>query len=165
MGKQKDSWRNNSNGDGSPTSSEKEKSFVPDKEIVDLENEESINQDTQVREGVLIQEERSYQNETNNPSYSEKTISQFVFEAHRSSNILNLQSYKFVKAKATQFQSMNDLVKQYTQKRAQKIEENQRLMKEARKICSDKVSLLTVKDPAKNVLNVSLTEKYQVTNG
>lgn len=36
-------------------------------------------------------------------------------------------------------------------------------MKEARNICLDKVSLLTVKDPIKNVLNVALTEKYQVT--
>jgi hypothetical protein len=41
-----------------PTSSKRAKSFVPDKEIVDLENEESINQDIQVRERVLIQEER-----------------------------------------------------------------------------------------------------------
>ena len=38
------------------TSSKRAKSFVLDKEIVDLENEESINQDFQVREGVLIQE-------------------------------------------------------------------------------------------------------------
>ena len=39
----------------SPTSSKRVKSSVPDGDIVDLENEESINQDTQVREGVLIQ--------------------------------------------------------------------------------------------------------------
>ena len=50
----------------SPTSSKTTKSFVPDKEIVDLENEESINQDIHVREGGLIQEKRSNQNETNN---------------------------------------------------------------------------------------------------
>ena len=36
-------------------------------------------------------------------------------------------------------------------------------MKEARKIFPNKVSLLTVKHPTKNVLNVSLTKKYQVT--
>ena len=35
-------------------------------------------------------------------------------------------------------------------------------MKEARKICSDKVFLLIVKDPTNNVLNVALTEKDQV---
>ena len=40
----------------SQTSSKRIKSYVPNKEIVDLENEESINQDTQVREGVLIHE-------------------------------------------------------------------------------------------------------------
>ena len=95
----------------SPTSSKRAKSFVLDKEIVDLENKESINQVIQIRERVLILEERSNQTETNNPSSSKKTISQFVFEAHKSSNALNFQSYKCVESKATQVQSMHDLVK------------------------------------------------------
>ena len=68
-----------------------------------------------------------------------------MFEDHKYSNVLNLHNYKFAEAKGTQFQSMNDLAKKYTQKRAQTIEENKKLMKEARKISSDKVSLLTVK--------------------
>ena len=58
---------------------------------------------------------------------------------------------------------MNDLVKKYTHKRAQTIEENKKLMKEARKISSYKVSLLIVKHPTKDVLNVALKEKYRVT--
>ena len=41
----------------SQTPSNGVKCYVLGKEIIDLENEESINQDTQVREGVFIQEE------------------------------------------------------------------------------------------------------------
>ena len=42
------------------------------------------------------------------------------------------------------------------------LEENHRLLKEVRGISSNKMSLLTVKDPTRNVLNFSLTEEEKV---
>ena len=57
----------------------------------------------------------------------------------------------------------NELLEKYSQKRFQALEENQRLLKEVTSISSDKMSLLTVKDPTRNVLNFALTEEEKVT--
>ena len=44
----------------------------------------------------------------------------------------------------------------------QALEENRRLLKDVRGISLDKMSLLTVKDPTRNVLNFALIEEEKV---
>ena len=96
-------------------------------------------------------------------SSSEQTLSQFAFQSQPPPGVLNLQSYCYIDANASQFKSKNELLEQYSQKRFQALEENQRLLIEVRNISSDKISLLIVKDPTRNVLNFALTEEKKVT--
>lgn len=86
----------------------------------------------------------------------------FSFQSHPPPRILNLQSYSYTYANASQFRSKNDLLEKYSQKLFQALEENQRLLKEVRSISSDKMSLLIVKDPTRNVLNFALTGEEKV---
>jgi hypothetical protein len=105
----------------------------------------------------------SHQNESFDASSSKQTISQFAFQSQPPPGVLNLQSYCYIDANASQFISKNELLEQYSQKRFQALEENQRLLKEVRNISSNKMSLLTIKDPTRNVLNFALTEDEKVT--
>ena len=109
-----------------------------------------------------MQEEMSHENESCDVSSFEQTISQFSFQSHPPLGIVNLQSYCYTNANASQFRSKNELLEKYSQKRFQALEENQRLLKEVRNISSDKISILTVKDPTWNVLNFALTEDEKV---
>ena len=78
------------------------------------------------------------------------------------STVLDIQSYQYAKASATQFKFKVDLIQQYTKKRDLNLEENQKNMKEVTKSSPNKLSLLTIKEPTKNVLNISLEEEDAV---
>ena len=148
----------------SHSSSKKSKTVSTCKDIVVMDLEEYDNQTEQGgKEGCLIQEEMSLQNESCDASPSEQTISQFVFQSQPPPGVLNIQSYSYTDANASQFRSKNELLEKYSQKIFQALEENQRLLKKVRSISSDKMSLLTVKDPTVNVLNFALTEEKKVT--
>ena len=73
-----------------------------------------------------------------------------------------MQSYIYTYANVSHFRSKNEDLEKYSQKRFQALEENQRLLKEVRGISSDKMSLLTVRDLTRNVLNFALTEEEKV---
>ena len=105
----------------------------------------------------------SQQNESCDASSYEKTISQFSFQSQPPPTVLNLQSYSYTDANASQFRSKNELLEKYSQKIFQALEENERLLKEVRSISSDKMSLLIVKDPTRNILNFPLIEEEKVT--
>ena len=145
-------------------SSKKYKTVSTGKDIVVLDLEEFDNRiEKGGKEGCLIQEEISQHNEYCDASSTEQTISQFDFQSQPSLGILNLQSYSYTNVNASQFRSKNELLKKYFQKRFQVVEENQRLLNEVRSISLDKISLLIVKDPTRNVLNFALTEEEKVT--
>ena len=75
-------------------------------DIVVLDLEESKNRSEQGgKEGCLIQEEMSQQNESCDATSSEKTISQFSFQSQPPLGVLNLQSYSYIDANASQFRS------------------------------------------------------------
>lgn len=80
------------------TSSKRIKGNTKDQEIVDLYLEGSINQE-EIGKGVMIQQENPKQETT---SSSEQTISQFVLKIHLSSIVLDIHSYQYVEASATQ---------------------------------------------------------------
>ena len=78
------------------------------------------------------------------------------------STVLDIQSYQYEEANTTHFKSKVDLIQQYTKKRDLNLQENQKRMKEVRKATPNKLSLLTIKEPTKNVLNISLEEEDAV---
>ena len=148
----------------SHSSSNRSKTVSIGKYIVVLDLEEYDNRTEQGgKEGCLIQEEMSQQNESCDASSSEQTISQFAFQSQPPPRVSNLQSYSYIDTNASQFRSKNELLEKYSQKRFQALEENQRLLKEVRNISSDKMSLLIVKDPTRIVLNFALIEEEKVT--
>ena len=121
----------------SHSSSKRSKPLSVGKDIVAFDLEESDNQTEQGgKEGCLIQEDMSCQNESFDASSSEKTIFQFTFQSQPPPRVLNLQSYCYTDANSSQFKSKNELLEQYSQKRFQSLEENQRLVKEVRSISS-----------------------------
>ena len=148
----------------SHSSSNRSKTVSIGKYIVVLDLEEYDNRTEQGgKEGCLIQEEMSQQNESCDASSSEQTISQFSSQSQPPPRVLNLQSYSYIDVNSSQFRSKNDLLEKYSHKRFQDLEENQRLLKEIRNISSNQMSLLTNKDPTRNVLNLAFTEEEKVT--
>ena len=114
----------------SHSSSKKYENVSTGKDIVVLDLEESDNRTEQRgKEGWLIQEDMSQQNESCDASSSEQTISQFAFQSQPPPRVLNLQSYSYTYANASQFRSKNELLEKYSQKIFQALEENQRLLK------------------------------------
>ena len=92
-------------------------------------------------------------------SSSEQTLSQNVFESRKSQIAFQFQSYLFSQAQPTQYKSKDEIVKKYINKRNLTLEENQKLMVGARKSAPEKASLITVKEPIGDALNISVVEK------
>ena len=148
----------------SHSSSKRSKIVSVGKDIVVLDLKEYDNRSEQGgKEGCLIKEEMSRHNESCDASSSEQTISQFSSQSQPPPRVLNLQSYSYIDVNSSQFRSKNDLLEKYSHKRFQDLEENQRLLKEIRNISSNQMSLLTNKDPTRNVLNLAFTEEEKVT--
>ena len=63
-----------------------------------------------------------------------------MFEARKSQAIFQYQSYLFSQAQPTQYKSKAKIGKQYIDKRNLTLEENQKLMTEARKSTPEKIS-------------------------
>ena len=81
---------------GAPSSSEIIKKSTTYQFVVDLDLEESINQDIQIGLGDMIQQEELEQNMLQQATSSfEQIVSQYVFEAHQSLDILDIQNYQY----------------------------------------------------------------------
>ena len=88
----------------SHSSSKISKTISIGKYIVVLDLEESNNKTEQGgKEGCLIQEEMSQQNESCDATSYEQTISQFAFQSQSPPGVLNLQPYSYIDANASQF--------------------------------------------------------------
>ena len=99
----------------SHSSSKRSKTLSVNKDIVIFDIQESNSQTEQAgKEGCLIQEETSHRNESFDASSSEQTISQFAFQSQPPPWVLNLHSYCYIDANASQFKSTNELLEQYS---------------------------------------------------
>ena len=139
-------------------SSKRIKESTEDQKIVILDLDESTNQE-EIGKGVTIQQENPEQEAT---SSSEQIVSQFVVKTHQSSIFLDLQSYQYEEAFEAQYKSKLDLIQQYTKKMDINLQENQKRIKDVRKDTPNKVSMLTIKEPTQNVLNIALVEDDKV---
>ena len=113
----------------------------------------------EIGKGVMIQQDDIDQEAT---SSNEQIVSHLVLKTHQSSNVVDTQSYQYTTDNATQFKSKIDLIQQYTKKRNLNLQENQKKKKEVRKASPNKLSLLTIKEPTKKVLNIALAEEEKV---
>ena len=85
-----------------------------------------------------------------------------MFESRKSKPTFQYHSYLFSQAQPTQYKSKAKIGKQYIDKRNLTLEENQKLMAEARKYALEKASLITVKEPMGDALNIVVVEKNKV---
>lgn len=136
------------------SSRKRTKATAKDKVIVDLEEEESINQGDHA---TIIQEEKE-QSMTN----TKETISKYTYEALHSQSIVEIQQCAYSDAQSHMFKSKEELISQYVQKKKQYVEENHKLLIEARKVSREKVSLIIVKDPKKSTLNFDMVDDNKV---
>lgn len=95
-------------------------------------------------------------------SSSEQTLSQNVFEARKSKPSFQYQSYLFSQAQPTPYKYKVEIVKQYIDKRNLTLEENQKLMAEARMYAPEKASLITIKEPMGDALDIVVLEQNKV---
>ena len=99
----------------SHSSSKKYKTLLVGKDILIFDLEEFDYQIEQGgKEGCLIQEEMSHQNESFDSSSFNQTLSQFAFQSQPPLGVLNLQSYCYINANASHFKSKNELLEQYS---------------------------------------------------
>ena len=127
------------------------------------DGDESINQECLGRCAIVEEEGKEHSFSQGASSYSSKqTISQNVFEARKSQPFFQFQSYLFSQAQPTQYKSKVEIVKKYTNKRNLTLEENQKLMTEARKFAPEKASLITVKEPIGDSLNIVVVDQNKV---
>ena len=81
----------------SPSSRKGSKTLLVGNNIVIFDLEESNSQTEQGgKEGCLIQEERSHQNESFDASSFEHIVSQFSFQSEPPPGVLNLESYYYI---------------------------------------------------------------------
>lgn len=141
------------------SSSNRIKTNTRDKDIIILEEEESINQGK--KGGYAIVE--NVEEQEHNVSTSEETISQSRNKAQKSQATLEIQQYPFLEAQSPQYKSKKDLIFQYTWKMNQAFEENQKFLTETRKVSQEKMSLITVREPSNSTLNIVVAEENKVS--
>ena len=143
-------------------SSKRDKGIAKDQEVLYLDLEESINQEV-IGKSVMIQQDNPDQNVSQEvTSSSKQNVCQSILKSHQSSVILDIQSYQYTEANVTRLKSKIDLIQQYTKKRDLNLQENQKKMKDTRKASPNKLSLLTIKETTRNVLNISLAKEDKV---
>lgn len=107
------------------------KSSAYDKKIITLEDdeEESINQ----LQRIVIEEERAQELETSQPVSSlERIVSQVAPTEQQSKAYINIHHFTFDQVETSLYQSREDMVKKFYEERNLSLNENFKLMQEAR---------------------------------
>ena len=118
----------------------------------------SINQDTT----IIITEEKEDQSQV--PSKTDESASQMLIEQPILGPAKLVQSFKLDQAESSQYHSIDDLVKDFLEERNKSIDENYKLLQQARKKAHvDSTTLLTVREHDSNTLSIATDDLDHVS--
>ena len=123
-------------------------------------DQSSINQGTK----VLITEEKEDQSQV--PSKTDESASQMITVQPIQGPTMLVQSFKLVQAGSSQYHSRDDLVKDFLEERNKSLDENYKLLQQARKKAPiGSTTLLTIREKDSNTLRIATDDPNHVSQG
>lgn len=126
---------------------------------LDEDNDQgSINQETI----VIITEEKEDQSQV--PSKTNELASQMLTEQPTPGPAMLVQSFKIDEAKSSQYHSRDDLVKDFLEERNKYVDENYKLLQQAKKKApTGSTTLLIVREQDSNTLRIATNDPHHVS--